>query len=91
MQKQKRIQWSNDFDIDNLESAGCWETIEELQSVIMFNIHRYTDILNDCKNNKDTVKPEGISYATKFCCHISVYEGKRDSTNDISVINISHD
>ena len=62
--KQRHIQWSNDFDIDNLESAGCWATME-LQSVISFHIQRYKDILNDCRN-KDTVRPAEISFATKF-------------------------
>ena len=38
LRKQRHIQWSNDFDIDNLESAGCWATMEELQSVIPFHI-----------------------------------------------------
>ena len=64
--KQRHIQWSNDFDIDNLESAGCWAMMEELQSVIPFHIQRYKDILNDCKNDKDTVRPAEISFATKF-------------------------
>ena len=40
LRKQRRIQWSNDFDIDNLESASCWATVEELQSVIPFHIQR---------------------------------------------------
>ena len=66
LRKQRRIQWSNDFDIDNLESAGCWATMEERQSVIPFHIQRYKDILNDCKNDKDTVRPAEISFATKF-------------------------
>ena len=66
LRKQRRIQWSNDFDIDNLESAGCWATMEELQSVIPFHIQRYKDILNDCKNDKDNVRPAEISFATKF-------------------------
>ena len=29
------------LDIDNLESAGCWAVMEELQSVILFHIQRY--------------------------------------------------
>ena len=40
LRKQRRIQWSNDFDIDNLESSGCWATMEELQSVISCHIQR---------------------------------------------------
>ena len=40
--------------------------MEELQSVIPFHIQRYKDILNDCKNDKDTVRPAEISFATKF-------------------------
>ena len=55
LRKQRRIRWPNDFDIDNLESSGCWATVEELQSVIPFHIQRYKDILNEGKNDKDTV------------------------------------
>ena len=66
MQKQRHIQWSNDFDIDNLESAGCWATMEELLSVIPFHIRKYQDILNNCRNYNDTVRPAEISFATKY-------------------------
>ena len=40
--------------------------MEELQSVIPFHIQRYNDILNDCKDNKGTVRPAELSFATKF-------------------------
>ena len=40
--------------------------MEELQLVIRFDIQRYKDILNDCKNDKDTVRPAEISFAKKF-------------------------
>ena len=66
LRKQRHIQWSNNFDIDNLESAGCWAMMEELQSVIPVHIQRYKDILNDCEIEKDTVRPAEISFATKF-------------------------
>ena len=34
--------------------------------MILFHIQRYKDILNDCKNDKDTVRPAEISFATEF-------------------------
>ena len=34
--------------------------------MIPFHIQRYKDILNDCENDKDTVRPAEISFATKF-------------------------
>ena len=56
--------------------------MEELQSVIPFHIQRYKDILNDCRNDKDTVRPAKISFATKFfatCVFIKV-KGTRPMT-----------
>ena len=40
--------------------------MEELQSVTPFHIQRYKDILNDCKNDKDAIRPAEISFSTKF-------------------------
>ena len=60
--KTKAYTMVKDFGIDNLESAASWE---ELQSVILFHIQRYKDILNDCKHDNDTVRPAEISFATK--------------------------
>ena len=43
LRKQRRIQWSNDFDIDNLESAGCWAMMEELQSYSEYYLFIFKD------------------------------------------------
>ena len=91
LRKQRHIQWSNHFDIDKLESAGCWPMMEELRSVIPFHIQRYEDILNDCKNDKDTVRPAEIAFATKFVATYLFFKVKGTRQGDISIFNVRQD
>ena len=36
-----RLQWTQDLDIETLETGGHWATMEELLEVVKFNLPRY--------------------------------------------------
>ena len=69
--KMMKLQWTNDLDIETLESKGHWATVDELLQVIPFHLPRYEKILQQCKRFPyDPVCALDLSFATRF---IAVY------------------
>ena len=64
--KMMRLQWTNELDIDTLESKGHWATLEELLEVVKRYLPRYENVLKACKDKPGTVSPLELSFATKF-------------------------
>ena len=61
-----RLQWTNDLDIDTLESKGHWATLDELLQVVSKNLPRFESVLKICKEKPGEVPPSALSFATKF-------------------------
>ena len=59
--------------------------------MIAFHIQRYKDSLNDCKNDKGTVRPAEISFATKFIATYLFFKIKGTRQGDISIFNVRYD
>ena len=64
--KMMRLQWTNDLDIDTLESKGHWATLDELLQVVSKNLPRFESVLKICKEKPGEVPPSDLSFATKF-------------------------
>ena len=64
--KMMRLQWTNELDIDTLESKGHWATLEELLEVVKRYLPRYENVLKACNDKPGTVSPLELSFATKF-------------------------
>ena len=64
--KMMRLQWTNDLDIDTLESKGHWATLDELLQVVSRNLPRFESMLKICKEKPGEVPPSDLSFATKF-------------------------
>ena len=64
--KMMRLQWTNELDIDTLESKAHWATLEELLEVVKRYLPRYENVLKACKDKPGTVSPLELSFATKF-------------------------
>ena len=45
----KRLQWTQDLDIETLEARGHWATMEELLEVVKFHRLRYENTVKICK------------------------------------------
>ena len=50
--KMMRLQWTNELDIDTLESRGHWATLEELLEVVACYLPRYENVLKNARINK---------------------------------------
>lgn len=61
-----RLQWSNDLDIDTLESKGHWVTLDEPLQVVSNNLLRFESVIQICEERPGTVSPSDLSFATKF-------------------------
>lgn len=64
--KMMRLQWTNDLDIDTLESKGHAATLDELLKVVSNNLPRFESVIKMCKETSGTVSPSDLSFATKF-------------------------
>ena len=61
-----RLQWTNELDIDTLESKGHWAHLEELLEFVKRYLPRYENVLKACTDKPGTVFPLELSFATKF-------------------------
>ena len=61
-----QLQWTNEIDIDTLESKGHWAKLKELLEVVMRYLPRYKNVLKACKDKPGIVSPLELSFATKF-------------------------
>ena len=68
--KMMRLQWSNDLDIDTLESKGHWATLDELLHVITYHLPRYETVTKVCRETPSKATPSDLTFATKF---VAVY------------------
>ena len=65
-----RLQWTNELDIDTLESKGHWATLEEILEVVKRCLTRYENVLK-----AGTVSPLEVAFAKNMhSCGISVYQ-----------------
>ena len=64
--KMKRLQWTQDLDIETLEARGHWATMEELLEVVKFHLPRYENTVKICKSSPAQVNPSDLTFATKF-------------------------
>ena len=64
--KMMRLQWTQDLDIETLESRGHWATMEELLQVVTFHLPRYENTVKMCKTSPGQVNPSDLTFATKF-------------------------
>ena len=64
--KMIRLQWTNDLNIDTLESNGHWATLDELLQVVSKTLPRFESVLKICKEKAGEVPPSDFSFATKF-------------------------
>lgn len=61
-----RANWTNDLDIETLESRRCWASLSEVQSVVPFHEKRYEAVLENCLTCPSSVKPGDLTFATRF-------------------------
>ena len=47
--KMMRLQWTQDLDIETLDTRGHWATMEELLEVVTFHLPRYENTVKTCK------------------------------------------
>ena len=64
--KMMRLQWTQDLDIETLETRGHWATMEELLEVVKFHLPRYENTVKICKSSPAQVNPSDLTFATKF-------------------------
>ena len=61
----KRLQWTQDLDIETLEARGHCATMEELLEVVKF-LPRYENIVKIYLSSPAQVNPSDLTLATKF-------------------------
>ena len=62
----KRLQWTQDLDIETLEARGHWATMEELLEVVKFHLPRYENTVKLCKSSPAQVNISDLTFAKKF-------------------------
>ena len=60
-----RLQWTQDLDIETLESKGHWATMEELLEVVTLHLPCYEQTVKTCKSNPGQVNPSDLTFSTK--------------------------
>ena len=64
--KDMRSNWTNELDIETLESRRSWASLAEVQSVISFHMEHYESVLENCMNCLSSVIPADITFATRL-------------------------
>ena len=78
---------------ENLEAVNAWATLEELQQVIPYHFPRYTEVLQKCQKELDSIVPShDLTFATRF---LSVYlfvqvKGSRPMTYQYLTVTMFH-
>ena len=64
--KMMRLQWTQDLDIETLETRGHWATMEEMLEVVTYHLPRYENIVKTCKTSPGQVNLSDLTFTTNF-------------------------
>ena len=67
LSKKKMAEWSRQLDINNVQETNSWATLAEVQTVVLFHLPRYKDILTLCKTGElNKVTSKSLTFAIRF-------------------------
>ena len=89
--KMMILQWTQDLDIEALETRGHWATMEELLEVVKFHLPRYENTMKISKSSPAQVNSSDLTFATKFVALFFVHQSEGVASHDLSIFDGGHD